>query len=146
MTPGRVYINLKGRQPRGVVEPGAEYEALCDEIIAGLREIKRPDNGEPVMDQVFRRDEVFAGESVLRGPDILAHPRNGVDLKSSLTADELFAHSPITGMHTYDDAFWLVRGRKFGADDPCVWDGAPTVLRLLGEDPPDHYDGKAAVL
>lgn len=146
MTPGRVYINLKGRQPRGVVEPGAEYEALCDELVAGLREIKRPDNGEPVMEQVFRRDEVFAGESVLRAPDILAHPRNGVDLKSSLTSDELFVHSPITGMHTYDDAFWLVRGRRFGGDDPCVWDGTPTVLSMLGEDPPAGFDGRSAVL
>lgn len=144
MTPGRIYINLKGRQPRGTVEPGAEYEALRDEIIAGLREIRHPDSGEPVMEQVFRRDEVFVGESVQRAPDILAHPRNGIDLKSSMASDELFGNSPITGMHTYEDAFWMVRGRKFG-DDPCVWDGAPTVLSLLGEDPPEQYDGRVAV-
>ena len=144
MTPGRVYINLKGRQPRGVVEPGAEYEDLCDEIIAGLREITHPDTGEPVMEHVFRREEVFQGQSVERAPDILAHPRDGIDLKSTLTSGEMWGHSPITGMHTWDDAFWLVRGRSF-ADTPCVQDGAPTVLGLLGEDIPDQFDGRPMV-
>ncbi len=144
MTPGRIYINVKGRQPRGSVEAGAEYEALRDEVIAGLGEITRPDTGAPVMQHVFRREEVFTGDSVERAPDILAHPYDGIDLKSSMTSAALYANTPITGMHTYDDAFWLVRGRSFGDETPCVHDGAPTVLSLLGEDLPDHFDGRPA--
>ncbi|HUS80181.1 MAG TPA: alkaline phosphatase family protein [Armatimonadota bacterium] len=145
MTPGRIYLNVRGRQPRGSVEPGSEYEALRKEIIAGLREIAHPDTGEPVMEHVFRREEIFHGESVQRAPDLLAHPVNGIDLKSSLGGAELFGHSPITGMHTYDDAFWLVRGRGFGDGTPQVHDGAATVLALLGEEPPDHLDGRSAI-
>lgn len=145
MTPGRIYVNLKGRQPRGSVEPGAEYETLRDEIIAGLREIAHPDTGEPVMQQLFRREEVFHGRSVERAPDILAHPFDGIDLKSSLSGAEMWSHTPITGMHTYDDAFWLVRGRRFGEGTPSVQDGAPTVLRLLEQELPEHFDGRPAV-
>ena len=42
MTPGRIYINQRGREPRGSVEPGAEYEALREEIAAGLEASQLP--------------------------------------------------------------------------------------------------------
>ncbi len=143
MTPGRIYVNLRGREPQGGVEPGDEYEALRDEIIAGLMELADPDSGEPVLEAVRRREEVFHGDALDRAPDLLAIPRDGYDLKSSLTGDELFTSSPITGMHTYGDAFWLVRGRQFQDGTPRVEDGAPTALSLLGEEPPEGLDGRA---
>ncbi len=145
MTPGRIYLNLKGRQPRGSLEPGEQYQAVREEIISRLQQIVHPDTGQAVMQHVFRREEIFQGRALERAPDILAHPRDGIDLKSSLSATEMWAHTPITGMHTYTDAFWLVRGRRFGVDIPAVLDGAPTVLRLLGHDLPAHFDGRPAV-
>ena len=145
MTPGRIFANLRGREPRGSVEPGAEYEALRDEIAAGLMELTDPDTGEPVLERVARREEQWHGEALERAPDLLAIPRDGYDLKSALSGDELFTSSPITGMHTYDDAFWLIRGRTFAEGTPRVEDGAPTVLSLLGEDLPGHLDGRAMV-
>jgi hypothetical protein len=44
-------------------------------------------------------------------------------------------------MHTFDDAFWLIRGRRFADGTPQVMDGAATVLQMLGEDLPRHYEG-----
>lgn len=145
MTPGRIYLNLTGREPRGSVESGAAYEALCDELIAGLMELTAPDDGTPILESVKRRDEIFHGEALERAPDLLAIPRDGYDLKSALTGDELFTSSPITGMHTFGDAFWLIRGRRFTEGTPRVEDGAPTVLTLLGEAIPAGLDGRARV-
>lgn len=141
MTPGRIYVNLAGREPRGSVEPGAAYEALRDELIAGLMELTDPDDGAPILEAVRRREEIFHGAAVERAPDLLAIPRDGYDLKSVLSSDELLTSSPITGMHTLDDAFWLIRGRRFGEGIPRVEDGAPTVLSLLDEAIPDGLDG-----
>ncbi len=145
MTPGRIYLNLTGREPRGSVASGAAYEALCDELIAGLMELTAPDDGTPILESVKRRDEIFHGEALERAPDLLAIPRDGYDLKSALTGDELFTSSPITGMHTFGDAFWLIRGRRFTEGTPRVEDGAPTVLALLGEAIPAGLDGRARV-
>ena len=145
MTPGRIYVNQRGREPRGSVEAGSEYEALRDEIVAGLMELRAPESDEPLLDRVAKREELWSGEALDAAPDLLAIPRDGYDLKSALGGTEHFTSSPITGMHTFDDAFWLVRGRKFAEGTPEVMDGAPTVLQMLGEELPEHYDGKPRV-
>ncbi len=145
MTPGRIYVNQRGREPRGSVEAGAQYDALRDEIAAGLMELRAPESDEPLLERVAKREELWSGEALDTAPDLLAIPRNGYDLKSALGGAELFTSSPITGMHTYDDAFWLVRGRKFAEGTPTVMDGAPTVLRMLDEELPKHYEGRARV-
>ncbi len=144
MTPGRIYINLKGREPQGSVEPGKPYEALRDEVAQGLMELTAPD-GEQIMERVARREDLWHGDALGAAPDLLAIPRDGYDLKSSLDSDEIFGSSPITGMHTFDDAFWLVRGREFAEGTPEVMDGAPTVLSLMEEEVPGHYDGRSMV-
>ena len=141
MTPGRIYINQRGREPRGGVEPGAEYEALRDEIATGLMEVLAPEDGLPLLERVAKREELWSGEALPTAPDLLAIPRDGYDLKSALGGAELFTSSPITGMHTFDDAFWLIRGRRFADGTPRVMDGAATVLQMLGEDLPRHYEG-----
>ncbi len=141
MTPGRIRLNLRGREPQGCVEPGEHYEALREEIATSLMELADPDTGEPVLQAVRPREELFHGAALDNAPDLLAIPRDGYDLKSSLAGDELFTSSPITGMHTYGDAFWLIRGRTLAEGTPCVEDGAPTALSLLGEDLPEHLEG-----
>jgi len=145
LTPGRIYLNVRGREPAGCVSPGAEYESACDDLAGQLSELRDSETGEAILERVFRRDEVFHGVATEAAPDLLAHPRDGYDLKSSLASAQLFGASPITGMHTYDDAFWCVRGRTLAVEQPRVLDGAPTVLHLLGEAVPDSLDGRPVV-
>lgn len=145
MTPGRIYVNMRGREPEGGVESGDEYEMLRDEVAAGLMELADPDSGEPVLESVTRREELFRGAALAQAPDLLAIPRDGYDLKSQPGREDLFTSSPITGMHTFGDAFWLIRGRQFSEGIPRVEDGAPTVLALLEESIPPHYDGRPMV-
>jgi predicted AlkP superfamily phosphohydrolase/phosphomutase len=64
---------LKDREAQGIVEPGAEYELLCDKIINGLKTFVDADSGEPVVREIVPAGEVFHGEKVDLLPDLLVN-------------------------------------------------------------------------
>jgi predicted AlkP superfamily phosphohydrolase/phosphomutase len=66
-----LWINLKGRQPRGVVEPGRPYEELRDRLIAQLEAWRHPESGEPIVEKAYRREELYSGPCVEDFPDII---------------------------------------------------------------------------
>jgi predicted AlkP superfamily phosphohydrolase/phosphomutase len=53
---GQIFINLQGREKFGMVQPGKEYEDLQDELVARLKELRDPENGSLVMNNVYKRD------------------------------------------------------------------------------------------
>jgi predicted AlkP superfamily phosphohydrolase/phosphomutase len=57
---GKIYINLKGREPQGIVEP-EDYEAVLDEIIEELEAYTDPSTGDRVVKKVYKREEIFSG-------------------------------------------------------------------------------------
>lgn len=82
MTPAvQIWINLKGRDPDGIVEPGAEYEALCGEIIEKLRGWRDPETGGYVLSDVFHiSDGACYGLGGPRDGDIRVHTSPGYSL------------------------------------------------------------------
>lgn len=64
-----IYVNLEGREPFGTVA-GSDYERVCDEIIERLMDLRDPDDGLPVTDRVYRRDEVMEGPAAVDAPDL----------------------------------------------------------------------------
>jgi predicted AlkP superfamily phosphohydrolase/phosphomutase len=56
---GYVRVNLRGREAAGTVKPGAEYEAVCSHIVAGLKSFIDADTGIPVVDQITRIDDLY---------------------------------------------------------------------------------------
>jgi predicted AlkP superfamily phosphohydrolase/phosphomutase len=66
-----IWINLRGRDPNGTVEPGAEYEKLRDEIIEKLEAACDPQSGRPLVEGVDKREDVFTGPFAGRAPDLL---------------------------------------------------------------------------
>jgi hypothetical protein len=75
-----------------------------------------------------------------QGPDLVLSSPNGLDLKGAVRTKELQAKGRLTGMHTQDDAFVLVRGAHPGGEGR-VEDVAATVLDGLGLDP-SSLDGR----
>ncbi|MGH2443379.1 MAG: alkaline phosphatase family protein, partial [Chloroflexota bacterium] len=65
-----VVINVRGRQPQGLVEPEA-YEELRTTLINDLRRLKDPKTGEDIVRDVYRREDLYEGEYVDRAPDII---------------------------------------------------------------------------
>lgn len=113
LIPGRIFINLAGREEKGTVDK-RDYEKLRLDIKERLLNFKNPKNEEKVIDKLFFREEIYEGPYLERAADIIAHPAKGYDLKGKINAGEIFDSSVLSGMHTYDDAF--ICGVNFDLD------------------------------
>ena len=58
---GQIYVNLKGREGRGIVNPGAEYDALMTSIATDLKAMQDPRDGARVVRNVYKRDDIYQG-------------------------------------------------------------------------------------
>ena len=67
---GNIVLNVRGREEHGIVEPGEEYERVRDAIAARLLELAGP-NGERIVAQAHRREELFHGPELAKVPDLL---------------------------------------------------------------------------
>jgi len=67
-----VWVNLKGRDPQGIVEPGEEYEQVREEVIRAALQVREPHTGEPAFQLVARREDLeFMGIGGERFPDVI---------------------------------------------------------------------------
>src|SRR5204862_771157 len=57
-----LYLNLKGRERDGIVEPGEEAEQLLVELTNRL-EAQKDYDGRPVIRTVYRASQVYAGDA-----------------------------------------------------------------------------------
>lgn len=140
-----IFINLKGRQPRGSVLP-RDYDAVRQEITARLRSARHPETGEPVPFVVRLREEVYNGPHLHEMPDVVFF---SPDYESSTTFGPhpftgLEASGPRRGQHRLDGIF-IARGQDISHQanmpDLSVLDITPTALHLMGAPIPDDVDG-----
>jgi predicted AlkP superfamily phosphohydrolase/phosphomutase len=68
---GNIWINLRGREPQGTVAPGSEYESLRDFIIQKLGELRDPENGKPIVREVFKKEDLYTGDRMDNAADIV---------------------------------------------------------------------------
>ncbi|WP_136588454.1 alkaline phosphatase family protein [Salinigranum halophilum] len=145
LIPGRFYVNLEDREPRGSV-PQAEYEAVRNELKAELEAWEGPD-GKKVAAQVVEKEEAFRGEHDAIAPDLVVVPNHGFDLKSGFKDKEsVFAQGPRNGMHSFDNATLLVDDPDVAIEDADLYDIAPTILDLMELDfTRTDFDGASLV-
>ncbi|WP_424019741.1 alkaline phosphatase family protein [Halorientalis pallida] len=130
LIPGRFYINLEDREPRGSV-PEDEYEAVRDELKAELEALEGPD-GRKVADRVVTREDAFRGDHDDIAPDLVVVPNHGFDLKSGFKGDDdVFGKGPRNGMHSFDNACLFVDDPDARIEDADLLDIAPTLMDLL---------------
>lgn len=161
-----LWINLRGRQPNGTVEPGDEYESLRSELIERLEDWRHPDTGERIVLRAYRREEVYSGPCLEEAPDIIVHwgDHEGycyaykVSSKSKCFnwIEEIDPHRPEhlsfftgkSGTHR-DDGIFLAEGPTIrpGVElqGARIIDVAPTILHLLDAGVPEDFDGRALV-
>ncbi|UPV99354.1 alkaline phosphatase family protein [Halorussus gelatinilyticus] len=145
LIPGRFYINLEGREPRGSV-PESEYEAKRDQLKEALENLKGP-NGRKVCDRVVEKEEAFHGDHEDIAPDLVAIPNHGFDLKAGFKGhDDVFGQGPRNGMHSFDNASLFVDDPDATIRDVDLYDIAPTILDLMEmEYDAGEFDGKSLV-
>lgn len=144
-----IRVNLKGREPQGIVEPGPDYEKLREYIIKNLEKLKEPATGKLLVDKVLKREELYAGRCVDNAPDLLvilkdknyvpprAFKHNSL-IESSLEWGMAGAHSP--------NGILIAKGkvikRREQLKNAQITDLAPTILYLLNIPVPEYMDGR----
>lgn len=68
-----IRVNLRGREPQGIVAPGAEYEALLDELENDLRALIDPISGQPAVRDIYRTQQIFSGDIPQDLPDLFVN-------------------------------------------------------------------------
>lgn len=145
MDPGRIFVNLRGREPQGSVDAGREYEALRKELTDALSELREPESGEPMIERVYKREEIYSGECYPEAPDLVAMPCRGYDLKGSIKKAVLTEKGVINGAHTYNDAMIYIQGRDINKQEVAIVDVMPTILRLMDVPIPRDVDGSVLI-
>jgi predicted AlkP superfamily phosphohydrolase/phosphomutase len=144
---GYLSLNVVGREPQGCVRP-EDYEGTLIEIKEALAAMRDPESGEPVIDRVFRREELYHGPCAAEAPDLFPMPR---DFRYHLRGDSLFLSRRwiendwlISGFHRMNGIFFA-QGRPIrsggGLERKRIVDLAPTILACLGVPIPDDMDG-----
>lgn len=146
LDPGRIFINLAGREPAGTVAP-EEYEAWRERVAqAALADLRDPQTGEPMLEKVLRREEIYHGPGLEETADLILVPRDGYDLKGAFGKETLtYRGEALVGMHTYDDAMIAVRGRSLPEHRFSIVDATATVLRLMQVEPPPDLDSRSLI-
>jgi len=148
-TAGQIYLNLKGREPCGIVSPGKEAEEVKGEIIEKLQNLVDEETGEKVVGEIYRKEELYHGPHLSEAPDIVFLPE---DFEIAAFGEYEFASHRmidfswgVSGSHRMD-GLMMMKGRplKQGLvlEGAHIMDVAPSVLYLLGLPIPETMDGK----
>lgn len=149
---GNIYINLKGRESQGAVDP-SEADAIKREIKEGLEALVDPETGEKPVSRVVTREEIYREFDPNMIPDLFVanNPGYRVSWQTSLGGIQknLFETNARTwsGDHCSVDPRH-VRGiffynRKLATSrEPYIADIYPTVLDHLGVKAPYRLDGE----
>ncbi len=148
----QIAINLEGREPAGIVKPGAEYEQVCNRIETAFQELRDPSTGQPVVKRVWRKEELYKEQGtglVSDLPDLYIEWVNdqytdigGVGYSRGTISEPIRGRS---GGHTMRGLFLacgpgiqqghLIEGAR-------LVDVAPTILHILGVPMPRAMDGR----
>ena len=132
---GQIYLNVRGERPLGVVA-AQERERERRRLRDTLQALRDPRTGEPVVERIWTREEVYRGDQVSEAPDLLVEWREGYAGSSRLgSSRRIIAPSP--GNHSSDhctESFLLMFGDgvRPGRIAARLEDIAPTVLQALG--------------
>lgn len=139
VTGGGVSLNVKGREPNGIVDPST-FDRVREEVRDALLAFEDPELGSPIR-AVLRSEEIFRGRFAKQAPDLIAIPNDLWVLDhTSLAATEL--EYP-TGDHRREGVIAAA-----GAGVPRVdlglrelADIAPTAMAWCDTAPPGDLDG-----
>eukprot|EP01022_Parablepharisma_sp_SALTPOND_P024218 TRINITY_DN5329_c0_g2_i1.p1 TRINITY_DN5329_c0_g2~~TRINITY_DN5329_c0_g2_i1.p1 ORF type:complete len:432 (+),score=162.02 TRINITY_DN5329_c0_g2_i1:1029-2324(+) len=145
LLPGRIYLNLEGREQKGTVAHGRPYEDLREELIHRISGLEHPETGESLVSKVHRREELYSGPQVSKAPDLVVEAAPGYEIKANLGVSGLVAPPERAGCPSRSDALFYISGLKEGLkpEPHRLEDLAPTLLSLLDLNAPPSLDGQS---
>ena len=147
---GGFFINLKGREQNGIVNPGEEYQSLKRELIEKLTGLKDSGTGETAINRIYELSETGSGPYGKNGPDLLFgfNPgyRTSWDSVTGDTTGPIFSDNvkKWSGDHCIDapqvpGIFFA--SHKIGRDNPHLRDISATCIDLFGLKIPAYMEG-----
>ncbi|MEO8500554.1 MAG: alkaline phosphatase family protein [Vicinamibacteria bacterium] len=145
-----MFLNLKGREASGIVEPGEEAEALKAELVTRLSGLKDTEKNALGINELFQTAKLYQGPYLEGAPDFVVGYAEGYraswDCATGVVATPVFEDNlkAWSGDHCVDPR--LVPGIFFcnypiDRAQPTLVDIAPTALRIFGQKPAPHMDG-----
>jgi predicted AlkP superfamily phosphohydrolase/phosphomutase len=145
-----LYLNLKGRERDGIVEPGRQSDELIEELISRLEAV-RDTNGRRVICKAYRTDKAYSGPATALAPDVvIGYCRDYraswatclgsmtkevlLDNDSAWSADHCADVSEVPGV--------IFTNRPIGVNSPSLVDVAPSILTEFGLKIPSSMEGK----
>jgi predicted AlkP superfamily phosphohydrolase/phosphomutase len=145
---GGIYINRKGLFPHGSVESDAEAEAIIEQIIEKLKQLRNPLNGECIGGEIIRRAEAFDGPYARYCPDItyiaLENKYNAGSFMGFGSNKVVLETAALPGGHRMEGIL-IAKGSNIQqhkqVNSARLMDIPPTVLYLMGEKIPRDMEG-----
>ena len=150
---GGIYINVKGREPHGIVEPGKDYEEVRELLIQRLLAYQDPKSGKKVFNGVFKKEELYSGPHIDEAPDLafvaegpylvsrgLLIPRQIVRFAKNFTPEILQSSK-----HEIEGTLLVMGGdvrKNMNIRNASIVDLAPTILFVFGVPIPSDMDGR----
>ncbi|MCX6032702.1 MAG: alkaline phosphatase family protein [Chloroflexi bacterium] len=152
---GTLYLNLLGREGKGIVAAGEEAQQVKQAIRHGLKALVDPRTGVHPIAEVYDAAELYHGPHVGRGPDLVVtlEPGYRISWPSMLGViePEIFSdnlkkwsgdHVNLPADRSHGIFF---ANRPLAAEAPSIMDLGPTALSLLGVPVPAEMDGKSLI-
>jgi predicted AlkP superfamily phosphohydrolase/phosphomutase len=150
---GGLYLNVRGREARGTVDP-KDAAALTAELISRLTGLCDEKSGEIAIQNVYAAKKIYRGPYLDAAPDLIVGYARGYrtswDAALGKVSPDVFEDNvkAWSGDHCVDPSLVpgvLFSNRKLDAEDPGIEDMAPTALRLFGIQPPEWMEGKSVI-
>ena len=141
---GQIYLNVKGRNPEGIVDPAEKYD-LEAQIISDLYNYRDPHTGKRVVSVALRnKDAILLGMSGPECGDIILFMEEGFNIihMDSLSTQQGYYHTSVSPIFLAAGP-----GIKSGYKTDRVIrqvDVAPTIAALLGLRMPAQCEGAPA--
>ncbi|MDP8235114.1 MAG: alkaline phosphatase family protein [Candidatus Erginobacter occultus] len=146
-----LYVNLRGREGNGIVNPGPERDRLVKELVEKLEAVRDPETGQSVVKRVHPREDVYSGPYVERAPDLMVGYDWGYrtaweSALGDVVAGELVTDCEDKWSGDHCGATEIVPGILFSnrpllLDGPHLYDITPSILAEFGLPKPEQMPG-----
>ena len=146
---GLLRINLKGREPAGLIEPGEESDSLCRRLTNSLLALENADTGRKAVQWVARSGDLYDGRRIDELPDLFVEWDHSAPIRRLRSAEIGTIEGDFSGHRTGSHAqggLLICAGPTFAsgpAEGIRTIDLAPTLLSFFGVAAPSTCEGKS---